>query len=233
LPTRGTLIDMGGLRVLLADDHGIVRDGLRVLIDSETDMKVVAECGDASQVATLAKDNAADIVVVDLSMPGGGGSAAIAALRATGLSTRVLVLTMHENPAYVKAALAAGAAGYLAKRVAGGRLVEAIRAVARGGVYVDVPASEGTLPTSLIEPVAAPSSDPDPELAPRLRTLSRREREVLCLVAGGHTNQEAAQTLGISVKTIEGYRARIMKKLGAHTRADLVSFALRMGLLRS
>jgi DNA-binding NarL/FixJ family response regulator len=211
------------IRVLLADDHAILRSGLRLLIDAQDDMRVVAEAGELGETLRLAKSFAPDVIALDLNMPDGSGLGAIERLRAAAPNARVLVLTMHDDPAMVRSAVALGAAGYLAKSAADTALLSAIRAVHRGRLFIDIPDAKA----------AAVLADARPE--PPARTphalLSERERAVLAQVARGHTNRAIAAELGLSVKTVESYRARVMKKLGLETRADLTRVALELGLL--
>ncbi len=208
-------------RVVLADDHGILRDGIRMLVDGQADMEVVAEVARADEVVAAVRDHAPQVLVLDLSMPGGGGLGAMASLRAEGLQVNVLVLTMHEEAAFVKSALDAGALGYVGKRVVGTQLLDALRTVAEGRDHVD---------PSLLASIERARPAQDPENSP-LGILSPREQEVLRFVANGHTNQETADALSLSVKTVEGYRARLMRKLGAGGRVDLVRHAVRFGLI--
>ncbi len=196
---------MTPVRVLLADDHPVLRGGLRAVIDAQPDLRVVAEVGDGLAAVTAAP--AADVVLLDLNMPG-GGTAVIPRIRAGGPGVRVLVLTMHADPAYRRAAEAAGAAGYLLKTAAVPALLAAVRAVAAGGTAFD--------------PLPPPPVTAD---------LSRREREVLEYLVHGHTHQVIADELNVSVKTVETYRARIREKTGLKTRADLVRYGLATGLL--
>ncbi len=209
-------------RVLIADDHAMLREGLRLLIDAQEDMSVVGEVADTTSVVDATRKTEPDVLLLDISMPGGGGLSAIDALRASGLSPRVLVLTMHEQAAYLRQAMAKGVSGYLVKRVASEQLIQAIRAVREGRIHIDATIQNGDSRAVL---------DTNPECRELLESLSPREREVLLLVAGGHTNQEAAERLAISVKTVEGYRARVMRKIGARNRADLVRFAIEVGWL--
>lgn len=209
-------------RVMIADDHGVMRDGLRALINGQADMTVVAEVDNATDVIPAALEAEPDILLLDISMPGGGGLPVIGELRKTGCKARVVVLTMHEQPAYLRRALAAGASGYIAKRVASTQLLNAIRAVASGDTQID---------ESLL---GEPGSGDIPIEEPPLKAssaLSGREQEVLRHVASGYTNQETADKLGLSVKTVEGYRSRMSRKIGARGRADLVRYALQSGLL--
>ena len=214
-----------GPRVLIADDHAILRSGLRLLIGGQPDMEVVGEAGDFDEAIRLAKALRPDVVTLDLTMPGGSGLGAIEKLRAAAPSVRIVVLTMHEDPAYVRSALAAGASGYLVKSAADSALIAAIRAVARGRIFIEVQDREAT--RALMTPGRSA-----PEEAAPIATLSEREREVWVLLAQGHTNQAVADRLGLSVKTIESYRARLMQKLGLTNRAELTRLAIELGLLR-
>jgi two-component system response regulator NreC len=212
------------IRVLVADDHAILRSGLRLLISAQPDMEVVGEAGSSAEAISLAKSLLPDVVTLDLSMPGGAGLGAIEDLRAAAPAARILILTMHEDPAYVRSALAAGASGYLVKSAADSALIAAIRAVARGRVFIEVQNREAM--QALMAPARAASEGPAP-----IATLSAREREVLVLVAQGHTNQAVADRLALSVKTVESYRARLMQKLGLTNRAELTRLAIDLGLV--
>jgi DNA-binding NarL/FixJ family response regulator len=207
--------------VILADDHGILRDGLRIIVESQSDMKVVGEVARADEVLDAVRDFRPQVLVLDLSMPGGGGFGAIAALSGAAVDVHILVLTMHEEPAYVQKALKAGAIGYVCKRVVGTQLLDAIRAVARGVRHVDA---------DLLQALEKSKESEDSGNQP-LKALSPREQKVLRFVANGFTNQETADALTLSVKTVEGYRARLMRKLGARGRVDLVRHAVRFGLI--
>jgi two-component system response regulator NreC len=209
------------IRVLIADDHAILRSGLRLLIDAEPDLAVVGEAGDFAEAIRLATSLQPDVVTLDLSMPGGSGLASIERLRAAAPASRLIVLTMHDDPAYVRSALAVGASGYVAKSAADDALIGAIRSVHRGRLFVDVPSIVGG---DVPGPAKTGAETP-------LERLSAREREVLGLLALGHTNRAIAEQLGLSTKTVESYRARILEKLGLETRADLTRVALDLGLL--
>ncbi len=215
---------MKKIRILVTDDHAVVRAGLRMLINSQPDMEVVGEAADGREAIRQAKTLLPDIVLLDLSMPGMGGIAAVEQMGKDCPEVRVLVLTMHEDPAYLQQALKAGASGYLVKRAADTELVAAIRALTRGEVYV-----HSSLTGALLEMAFDPKGGGRPE--DHLRDLSRREIEVLRLLALGHTNRQIADKLFLSVKTIETYRARLMEKLQVSTRAALVRFAMQHGLL--
>lgn len=212
------------IRVLLVDDHAILRSGLRLLLSGQPDMEVVGEAGDLDEAISLARSLLPDVVTLDLTMPGGSGLGAIERLRSVAPAARVVVLTMHEDPAYVRAALAAGAAGYLVKSAADATLIGALRAVHRGRLFIDVENAQAV--ESWIGTAGGEAARPTP-----ISTLSAREREVLTLVAQGHTNQAVADRLGLSVKTVESYRARLMQKLGLTNRAELTRLAMDLGLI--
>jgi DNA-binding NarL/FixJ family response regulator len=217
---------MADTSLLLVDDHAVLRSGLRVLIDREAGLEVVGEAGDGREAVGLARDLKPDGILLDLSMPGLSGVEAMGALREVSPESRILVLSMHVEDSYLRSALRAGAAGYVPKKAADVELVSAIRAVVRGEVYVH-PAMTGSLVEGLIPPeTAAPRNEGEVWEA-----LSGREREVLHLVALGHTNLEIADRLSLSEKTVEAYRARGIKKLGIRNRAALVKYALKHGLL--
>jgi two-component system response regulator NreC len=210
--------------VLIVDDHAVLRSGLRLLLDAQPDLTVVGEAGDALSGLDLARSLQPDVVLMDITMPGQSGLDTMPALRRLAPASRVLVLTMHDDEGYLRRALQAGAAGYVLKKAADSELIAAVRAVARGEVYVH-PALTRDLLRDIL-PEGAPDSAGDPWLS-----LSDREREVLTLVALGHTSAEIAERLGLSAKTVETYRARGMDKLGLRSRAALVRFALARGLL--
>lgn len=212
------------IRVLIADDHAILRSGLRLLISGQGDMEVVGEAGDVDETLRLAKALLPDVVTLDLTMPGGSGLRAIEKLRSAVPSVRIVVLTMHEDPAYVRSALAAGAAGFLVKSAADSALIAAIHAVERGRQFIEVQDPE--VMRALMAPGRAAPETPAP-----IAMLSEREREVWVLLAQGHTNQAIADRLGLSVKTIESYRARLMQKLGLTNRAELTRLATELALV--
>jgi two-component system response regulator NreC len=211
------------IRILIADDHAVLRTGLEMLINSQPDMEVVGEAADVPDTVRKAVAIRPDVALVDITMPGGSAIEAIERIRRESPRTRVLVLTMHDDPSYARAVLAAGGSGHVIKEVKSSGLLSALRAVHRGRTVVDLGRGAGSTLGVLSEKGAA-----------RRRTgfLSRREREVLELVARGYTNQQVADRLSLSVKTVETHRARLVEKLGLRTRADLVRFALETGLLR-
>jgi two-component system, NarL family, response regulator NreC len=208
------------IRVVIIDDHALVRSGLRLLLDAEEDITVEDEGGTADEAVRLARLHKPDVVLLDVVMPGRSGLDAAEEVREAAPDARILVLSMQDDPSYVRQAFAAGATGYLLKEAADADLVAAVREVAAGGRYVH-PALGARLAAAEAEAQARASSDP----------LSDREREVLRLLALGHTNQEIAKMLFISVRTAETHRAHIMQKLRLATRAELVRYALEHGLL--
>ncbi len=211
------------IRVVLADDHGIVRAGLRALLEAQSDMRVVGEAPDGPTAVDLTRREHPQVVVADLSMPG-GGLEAIRAITELGLPTRVLVLTVHAEERYLLPVLEAGGSGYVKKSSAHTDLLDAIRTVARGEVFLD-PAATKTLLRGYLGRVRTGDELDLGEL------LSDREREVVRLTAEGHTAQQAGEILALSPKTVETYRHRAMQKLGLTNRAELVRYALRAGLL--
>ncbi|MBX3372572.1 MAG: response regulator transcription factor [Phycisphaeraceae bacterium] len=214
---------MSRIEVLIVDDHAMVRKGLRMMLDAEPDIRVVGEAGTLREAIEIAPRLAPAIITLDLSMPGPSGLASVERLRTAVPGARIIVVTMHDDPAYVRSAIAMGAAGYVNKSAADSELIAAIRAVARGRVFIDVGDA------ALLETILA-TDDARREAAPVDR-MSDREREVLRQVARGYTNRQIADEVGLSVKTIESYRARLMKKLGLKSRSDLVRLANELGLM--
>ncbi len=212
------------IRVLIADDHAVLRAGLRMLLDAEPDIEVVGEARDGLEVLARVRALTPDVLLLDLAMPRMGGLEVLGRIREVSPQTRVLILTMHEEEEYLREALRAGSAGYVLKRAAAEELLSAIRAVYHGGVYLHPEHARRLLE----EMVDREVSKPEPET----ESLSPREREVLRLIALGYTNQQAADALYLSVKTVETYRARLMAKLGLRTRAELVRYALQQGWIR-
>jgi two-component system response regulator NreC len=212
------------IRVLLVDDHAVVRTGLRLLISGQNDMTVVGEAGSTQEGIEAAERLSPDVALIDLSLPGEGGIEAIRRLRRTRPRVRTVALTMHDDPAYLRSVLSAGGSGYVVKRAADSELLAAIRAVRDGRSFVS-PLIDDAEP----EPSAAPQVSGEAETA--LARLSARERQVLVLLAHGHTHAQMAEQLGISVKTVETHRARLSEKVGLKSRADLVRLALDAGLL--
>jgi two-component system response regulator NreC len=218
---------MEKIRVLIADDHAVLRAGLRLLINTQPDMTVVADAGDGAEAVRLANETKPDVVVMDITMPAMGGIEAIEQIRQAIPQTQILVLTMHDDTAYLRSALAAGASGYVVKKSADSELISAINAVYRGQMFVDLASSSGAIQEALLD---RSNKDQDRPGDPK-SLLSQREKAVLRLVAEGYTNQQAADRLCLSVKTIETYRMRLAEKLGLRTRADLTRYALEIGLI--
>ena len=216
------------IRVLVADDHGVLRAGLRALLNSQPDMEVCGEAADGHEAIECAMKVAPDVVLLDLKMPRLGGTEAIGRIRAACPGTKVLVLTMHDDQEYLRRALESGIAGYVLKRAADMELLSAIRAVHKGGTYLD-PALGRTVVDGFLA-ADAPGGRGHTGSGD-LGSLSDREREVLRLLAQGYTNREIGERLFLSVKTVEGYRARILGKLGLRGRAELTRYALQRGLL--
>ena len=211
------------LRVVLADDHAVVREGLKALVNAQPDMRVVGEAADGEAAWRVAKELLPDVLVIDLSMPLLGGADATARVRRDCPSVKVLALTVHEEQLYLTQLLRAGASGYVLKRAAPLELVRAVRSVASGGTYID-PSLTGTLVAGYLDAERAAE-------LPGHDALSDREREVLVRIARGFSNKEIAAELGLSVKTVETYKARMSEKLGLRTRVDIVRYAAQRGWL--
>jgi two-component system response regulator NreC len=212
------------VRVFVVDDHGILRGGLRALINLQPEMEVVGEAASGPDAEIGIKESAPDVVLMDISMPGGGGLDAIAAVKRIRPKTRIVVLSFHDELGYVRAAGKAGAVGYVVKRAADTELLAAIRAVAEGRTFMDAsiePEFERSIragATDLVHAQAAVG-------------LTDRELQVMRRVAEGFTNAETAQELRLGIKSVETYRSRVMKKLGLASRAALVRYALACGVL--
>ena len=218
------------VRVLLVDDHAVLRAGLAMLVTAQADMEVAGEAGNGAEALRCAMKTEPDVVVMDLSMGQHSGLEAISKIRSSCVGMKVLVLSMYTDASYVRMALAAGANGYVAKSVADTELLTAIRAVAQGRMFVDLDLEDQAAGYEVIDGCDRGS---DSRPAGPIRRLSGREREVLSRVAQGFTNLQIAESLGVSIKSIETYRARLLEKLGLRTRAELVRFALGSGLLTS
>ncbi len=211
---------MSAIRVVIVDDHAVVRSGLKRILETEEDIEVVGEAGNFRDAVFRTRSLKPDVLVMDVVMPGGSGIEATPAVLKEAPDAKVLVLSMQDDPSYVREAFAAGASGYVLKEAADKEVVAAVREVAGGRSYVN-PALGAKLVAAEAEARARAEADP----------LSDREREVLRLLALGHTNQEIAGTLFISVRTVETHRAHIMQKLRLSTRAELVRHAIEQGLL--
>ncbi len=208
------------IKVLVVDDHAVVRSGLRRVLDAEKDIETIGDAANAERAVFEALEHKPDVVLMDVVMPGKSGIEAVPALLQAVPDVRVLILSMQDDPHYVREAFEAGASGYVLKEAADTDVVEAVRAVASGSRYVH-PALGAKLVAAETEERKRAESDP----------LSEREREVLRLLALGHTNQEIAALLYISVRTAETHRAHIMQKLSLSSRAELVRYALDHGLI--
>jgi DNA-binding NarL/FixJ family response regulator len=215
---------MATIRVLLVDDHTVLREGLRALLDAAPDIEVVGEAASGEEGIAACAALHPHVVVMDVAMPGLGGLEATLTIRRDQPDVRVLVLTQHEDPEYVRRFVRAGAAGYLLKRMAGAELVSAIRAAARGGLVLDPEVARAAMTDTGPSGVDAPARG--------YETLTDREKQILKLVADGRSNKEVAGVLGISVKTAMTHREHLMRKLDVHNRTELVRFALRAGVIR-
>ena len=209
--------------IALADDHQVVRNGLRVLLEAEPDFSVVGEAGDGLEAVRLVERLQPDALVLDLMMPGLNGLEVARQVSQRSPQTRVVILSMYDNEAYVLEALWAGAAAYVLKESTSAELVRAIREAVAGRRYLSPPLSERAIEI-YIQRAESAALDP-------YETLTAREREVLHLVAEGHTNAEIAARLFVSPRTVETHRANLMRKLGLHTQTDLIRYALRRGIL--
>jgi len=214
---------MNKIRILLADDHTILREGIRALLEDQPDIVVVGEAEDGRWTVHLAHELRPDVVVMDIAMPLLNGLEATRQIKRDCPDIRVLVLTMHDNEEYIRQVLKAGASGYVLKHAAANELVEAIRTVHRGDAVLSPTIArkviEDYLRTNAVRSMPAPD-----ELTPR-------EREVLQLIAEGHTSKEIAELLGLSIKTVQAHRASLMQKLNLHDRSDLVKYAIQKKII--
>lgn len=210
-------------KVLLADDHAVVRSGLKMVLDAEPDIEVVAEAGDGAEAVQKALSGDVDLAVLDVAMPRMTGLQAVAELQRRRPELRVLILSMYDNEQYFFEALKAGASGYVLKSAANRDLVEAIRGAMRGEPFL-YPAAVTALIRDYLERGRSGENVPEDPLTPR-------EQEVIKLIAEGHTSDEIAETLVISKKTVERHRANILEKLGMRNRVDLTRYAIRRGLV--
>ncbi|HEV7459747.1 MAG TPA: response regulator transcription factor [Solirubrobacteraceae bacterium] len=208
------------MKILIADDHGIVRSGLRLLLDRQPDMEVVAEASDGVEAVEAALSTRPDLCVLDVGMPRLTGLQAAREIKAQAPEVAVLILSMHDDERYVFEALQAGASGYVLKREADNDLVDALRAVARGDAFL-TNAAERSLIRAWMEDETQGPQEP----------LTAREREVVKLIAEAHTNAQIADILHLSEKTVESHRANVLRKLGMRDRVELVRYAIRRGLV--
>jgi DNA-binding NarL/FixJ family response regulator len=210
------------IRVLIADDHALVRDGVRALLSTAEDIEVVAEAGDGQEAVDRAAETSPDVVLLDINMPGLGGLEAVPLVQREAPRARILILTQYEHADYVRRFLRLGVAGYVLKKAAGAELISAIRAAHRGGLVLD--------PAIAREALKDPESGAEPADDP-YESLTERERQVLKLVAEGRSNKDIASLLDISVKTAMTHREHVMQKLNLHNRTELTLFAVRRGII--
>jgi DNA-binding NarL/FixJ family response regulator len=215
---------MESVRILLVDDHAVLRDGVRMVLESQPGFRVVGTTENGRDAVRLVEDLKPDIAVLDIAMPEMNGLDATRAIRGCCPDTQVVILSMHEGEEYLREALRAGAAGYVLKRAAAKELVGAIQRVCHGESYLD-PALTRTLISDYVRQVERGDEPPD--------ALTERELEVLKLVAEGFTNRQIALKLNISIKTVQTHRANLMDKLNLHDRTELVRYAIRRGLIQA
>jgi DNA-binding NarL/FixJ family response regulator len=210
---------VGKLRVFLADDHLVVREGMKALVNAESDMEIIGEASDGREALHQATTLRPDVAILDLSMPGLTGVQVAQQLKPACPDTKILALTVQEDRSYLCELMGVGVSGYVLKRAAAEELIAAIRTVAAGGVYLD--------PVMAVKVVSPPPSPPVP-----MMDLSDRERDVLQLIAQGYTNKEVGAQLNISIKTVETYKTRSMEKLSLRSRVDIVRYAFKAGWLQ-
>ena len=215
---------MDKIKVLIADDHALLREGIRSLLSQYPDIEVVGEASNGKEAITQAMKFSPDIVLMDIAMPGLGGLEATLELHKISPKTKIIVLTQYEDKEYIFRFLQAGAVGYVLKKSGGAELVSAIRAVYQGGSFLHPQVTRGVIEGYVERQRGEVSEDP-------YESLSDREKQVLKLIAEGHTSKGIAQILGISVKTVMAHRTNIMVKLDLHTRTELIKFALRKGII--
>jgi DNA-binding NarL/FixJ family response regulator len=216
---------MSSIRVLIADDHAILREGVRALLAMSEDIAVVGEAANGQEAVDLARRLAPDVILMDIAMPGLGGIEATIQIRKENPQAKILVLTQYEDREYIRRFLKAGVSGYVLKKAAGSELTSAIRAVNRGGLVLDPEVAREAMREQSEPSARGGAANP-------YESLTDREKQVLKLVAEGHSNKEVAETLDISVKTAMSHREHIMQKLDLHSRTDLIRFALQQGVIR-
>jgi DNA-binding NarL/FixJ family response regulator len=212
-------------RILIADDHAIVRDGVRALLVAAGDFDVVGEASDGQQAIDLAVSLEPDLILMDIAMPGLGGLEATLEIRKRVPLAKIIVLSQYGDSEYVRRFVKAGVSGYVLKNAAGADLVAAVRAVLRGGLVLD--------PEVARDALSGPGTPAGADVPDAYDTLTDREKQVLKLVAEGHSNKEVAEVLNISVKTAMSHREHVMTKLRVHNRTELIRFALRAGVIRA
>lgn len=210
------------IKVLIADDHAIVRTGLRALLNSEPSMKLVGEATGGYEAIELAGKSNADILVLDISMPDLDGISVTKKIKSQFPDLRILILTVHEDEALLREAIKVGAAGYILKRAAEPELISAIRAIIGGVLYVD---------PSMVQILLGDEAKPTATSPESVEPLTHREKEILKLIVQGYTNRQAGEELNISTRTVEGHRANLVAKLGLHSRVELVRYAREQGLI--
>ena len=216
---------MSRIRVLIADDHAIVREGVRAVLALADDLEVVGEASDGAEAVAACRRLTPHVVLLDVAMPGLGGLEAALQIRKEQPDVKIIVLTQYEDREYIRRFIAIGVAGYVLKRTSASELVSAVRAAHRGGLVLD-PAVAREVLVEAARPPESGAADP-------YDALTDREKQVLKLIAEGRSNKEAAQVLGISVKTAMSHREHVMEKLDLHNRTDLIKFALRKGVITS
>ncbi len=216
---------MGKIRLLLADDHAVLRAGLKMLLNAQPDMEVIAEAADGNEAVRKSRELAPDIVLMDITMPGLSGLEATREVKRQNPAVKVLVLTVHDDENYLYQMFQSEADGYVPKKAADTELLVAIRATYRGEHFIHPSMTAGLVAELRHKEMPSPVTSQDED------GLSQREREVLRLMAMGHTNQQVADILFLSIKTVETYKARLKEKLGLRGRAELVRYAVQRGLL--
>lgn len=217
---------MSQIKLVLADDHAVLRGGLRLMLNTQEDMEVVGEAANGEEAIHLCREIKPDIILLDLTMPGLSGLEAIEGIKRDNPATKILVLTMHDDEGYLKMVLKSGCSGYILKKAADVELISAIRTVNRGEVYIDP-----LLVRHLVNDYIAPPEQDEPRHVKS--ALSERENEVLKLIALGYTNKQIADELFLSVKTVETHKSNIKEKLNIRSRSDLVRYAIQNGLLEA
>jgi len=219
---------MSTINIILADDHAVLRSGLRLMLNTQEDLEVVGEAANGEEAILLCREKKPDIILLDLNMPGLSGLDAIEDIKRDNPGIKILVLTMHDDEGYLKRVLKSGCSGYILKRAADVELISAIRTVYRGEVFVDL-----SLVKHLVNDFIGPKDSDEKQHVKTVGTLSERENEVLKLIALGYTNRQIADELFLSVKTVETHKSKIKEKLNIRSRSDLVRYAMQNGLLET